>query len=120
MDVISQKRKNYFSRIFLDTNKSIIFVVKYEYKKEIMPEICRFFGIIIMMFADDHNPPHFHIRYGDYEAIITIDKGIVKGEIPRNALKHVFLWMELHKKELEMNWIRLQNGEEPLKINPLK
>ena len=85
-----------------------------------MPEICRFFGIIIMMFADDHNPPHFHIRYGDYEAIITIDKGIVKREIPRNELKHVFIWMELHKKELEMNWIRLQNGEEPLKINPLK
>ena len=85
-----------------------------------MPEICRFFGIIITMFADDHNPPHFHIHYGDYQAIITIHKGIVKGEIPINALKQVFHWMELHKQELVDNWNRLQNGEEAQKIEPLK
>ena len=81
-----------------------------------MPEICRFFGIIIAMFADDHNPPHFHIRYGDYQAIVTIEKGVVKGEIPSSVLKQVFRWMELHKEELMM---RLQNGEEVHKINPL-
>ncbi len=84
-----------------------------------MPEICRFFGIIITMFADDHNPPHFHIRYGDYEAIVTIEKGIVKGEMPRNALKQVFLWLDLHNEELKANWERLQNGKEPEKIAPL-
>ena len=88
-----------------------------------MPEICRFFGIIIAMFADDHNPPHFHIRYGDYQAIVTIEKGkpgqTVKGEIPSSVLKQVFRWMELHKEELMMNWVRLQNGEEVHKINPL-
>ena len=85
-----------------------------------MPEICRFFGIIITMFADDHNPPHFHVRYGDYEAIVTIDKGVVKGEMPRNVLKQVFRWMELNKEELAANWQRLQQGEEPEKIEPLK
>ncbi len=85
-----------------------------------MPEICRFFGIIITMFADDHNPPHFHVRYGDYEAIVTIDKGVVKGEMPRSALKQVFRWMELNKEELAANWQRLQQGEEPKKIEPLK
>ncbi len=84
-----------------------------------MPEICRFFGIIIAMFADDHNPPLFHIRYGDYQAIVTIEKGVVKGEIPSSVLKQVFRWMELHKEELMMNWVRLQNGEEVHKINPL-
>lgn len=84
-----------------------------------MPEICRFFGIIIAMFADDHNPPHFHIRYGDYQAIVTIEKGVVKGEITSSVLKQVFRWMELHKEELMMNWVRLQNGEEVHKINPL-
>ena len=85
-----------------------------------MPEICRFYGIIITMFADDHNPPHFHVRYGDYEAIVTIDKGVVKGEMPRSALKQVFRWMELNKEELAANWQRLQQGEEPEKIEPLK
>lgn len=47
-----------------------------------MPELCRFLGIIIAMFGDDHNPPHFHVRYGDFEAIITIRDGVVKGEMP--------------------------------------
>lgn len=84
-----------------------------------MPEICRFYGIIITMFADDHNPPHFHIRYGDYNAIITLDKDIVKGEIPGSVLKQVFHWMNLHKDELFENWNRLQNGEEIKKIKPL-
>lgn len=50
-----------------------------------MPELSRFFGIIIAMFGDDHNPPHFHVRYGDYEAIITIQDGIVKGELPKQG-----------------------------------
>lgn len=85
-----------------------------------MPQICRFFGIIIAMFADDHNPPHFHARYGDYEAIITIDKAIVKGEMPRTALKQIFKWLDLHHEELSENWRRLQQGDEPLKIVPLK
>lgn len=84
-----------------------------------MPEICRFYGIIIAMFGEDHNPPHFHVRYGDYEATITIKDGIVKGELPRKVLKYVFLWMDEHKDELLNNWHRLQNGEEAKKINPL-
>ena len=72
------------------------------------------------MFGDDHNPPHFHARYGDYEAIITIKEGIVKGELPKKILKDVFKWMELHQKELEINWERLQAGQEIIKIEPLK
>ena len=85
-----------------------------------MPETCRFFGIIITMFADDHNPPHFHIRYGNYKATITIDKGIVTGQMPRNALNRVFRWLDLHRDELMENWKRLQNGEQAEKINPLR
>ena len=84
-----------------------------------MPEICRFFGIVIAMFADDHNPPHFHVRYGNYQAIVTISDGVVKGELPKNVLKQVFQWMEEHEEELQNNWERLQNGEEAQKINPL-
>ena len=88
--------------------------------KEIMPEISRFFGIIIAMFGDDHNPPHFHVRYGDYRCTITIDKGVVKGQLPRKALKKVFEWMDEHHDELMANWARLQAGEEALPIDPLK
>lgn len=85
-----------------------------------MPEICRFFGIIIAMFGDDHNPPHFHVRYGDYEAIITIKEGIVKGALPKKVLKSVFNWMDMHQSELETNWERLQEGKDVIKIEPLK
>ena len=85
-----------------------------------MAELCRFCGIIIAMFADDHNPPHFHIRYGDYDATITIDRGIVKGNMPKKELKMVFKWMESHTNELKENWNRLQNGEEAIKIKPFK
>lgn len=86
----------------------------------IMPEISRFFGIIIAMFGDDHNPPHFHVRYGDYRCTITIHKGVVKGQLPRKALKKVFEWMDEHHDELMANWARLQAGEEALPIDPLK
>ena len=85
-----------------------------------MPEICRFFGIIITMFADDHNPPHFHVRYGDYEAIVTIDKGVVKGEMPGRALKMILEWLEQHKEELMENWEKAQKGDPLEKIEPLK
>ena len=47
-----------------------------------MPEISRFYGLIILMNFKDHNPPHFHVWYGDFKAIVTIDDGIVKGEMP--------------------------------------
>jgi len=51
-----------------------------------MPEISKFYGIIVRMFFEDHNPPQFHISYQDYDAIIYIDSGIIKGEMPRRAL----------------------------------
>ncbi|MDD6002759.1 MAG: DUF4160 domain-containing protein [Bacteroidales bacterium] len=85
-----------------------------------MPEICRFFGIVIAMFGDDHNPPHFHVRYGSFRASITINKGIVTGQLPRNVLNKVFLWLDTHHDELMENWRRLQNNEELLPIEPLK
>ena len=84
-----------------------------------MPEISRFYGIVIMMFADDHNPPHFHVRYGNDRAIVTIDRGIVRGQLPRKALNRVFEWLDLHHDELIANWNLLKNGGEPLPIKPL-
>jgi len=85
-----------------------------------MPEISRFYGIIIRMFFNDHNPPHFHIEYQGYEAVINIKDGTVDGKIPRRALTLVFEWLDLHKDELLTNW-ELSQTEKPLnKIEPLK
>ncbi|MCD4747262.1 MAG: DUF4160 domain-containing protein [Bacteroidales bacterium] len=85
-----------------------------------MPEISRFYGIVIRMFFSDHSPPHFHIEYQDYDATINIKDGIVEGKMPRRALKLVFEWLDLHKEELIENW-ELSHNEKPLnKIEPLK
>lgn len=85
-----------------------------------MLEISRFYGIIIYMYIDDHNPPHFHVWYENYKAIITLQDGIVTGSFPRRALKLVYEWLDLHKDELMSNWERLTNSEKPEKIEPLK
>jgi len=61
-----------------------------------MPEISKFYGIIIYMYIDDHNPPHFHVWYDDYQAEITIKEGIVRGEMPRRALRLVFEWLGIN------------------------
>ena len=84
-----------------------------------MPEICRFYGLIIFMNYNDHNPPHFHVWYGDYKAIVTIENGIVEGRMPKRALKMIFDWLEKHKTELMEDW-ELARKHEPLKrIEPL-
>jgi len=62
-----------------------------------MPEISRFYGLIIYMNFKDHAPPHFHVWYGDYKAIVTIQDSIVKGEMPQRALKMIFDWLEIHR-----------------------
>jgi len=85
-----------------------------------MPEISRFYGIIIQMFFNDHNPPHFHVQYGDFKAIVNINDEVIEGHMPKRALKLVFEWMELHKEELIENWILTQEGKLPNKIEPLK
>lgn len=86
-----------------------------------MPEICRFYGIIIKMFFEDHNPPHFHAGYGSFEALIEIDTlAVIGGKLPPRALGLVMEWAALHQKELILLW---QNAREqkPLgKIEPLK
>ena len=84
-----------------------------------MPERSRFFGIIIKMYFNEHNPPHFHVEYQDYIAIINIEDGTVKGEMPRKQINLIFQWLDLHKSELLINW-ELSNSRQPLiKINPL-
>ena len=68
----------------------------------------------------EHNPPHSHVKYQGYEAIITIKDGIVRGSFPRRALNLVFEWLDQHEEELMENWERLGRAESPIKIEPLQ
>ncbi|MBW8048937.1 MAG: DUF4160 domain-containing protein [Cytophagales bacterium] len=86
-----------------------------------MPEISRFYGIIIRMFAGDHGKPHFHAYYAEYEAKIDLDTlEIIKGNLPKRSLKLVQEWAILHRKELNENWKIGQNIETFNKIESLK
>ena len=68
----------------------------------------------------DHAPPHFHAWYGEYKVTVTIQNGIVTGEMPQRALKMIFEWLELHREELFSTWEKAQTGEKLMYIEPLK
>jgi hypothetical protein len=72
------------------------------------------------MYWDDHTPPHFHAKYGDYEIAVSILSGVVEGKFPKRALRHVLEWYELHKEELNDNWERCRNKEMLKQIEPLE
>lgn len=87
-----------------------------------MPELSRFYGIVIYMFAKDHNPPHFHAKYGDHKGIFNIQTGdLMEGELPRRAMRLIGEWVEIHKVELMDNWNSAQSDmPEFKKIEPLQ
>ena len=69
-----------------------------------MPVISRFYGIIVFMNYNDHNPPHFHARYQDYEVIVEIQTGLIQGQMPKRALQFIFEWMGKYEADLLANW----------------
>ena len=70
-----------------------------------MPEISRFLGIIITMYFDDHEPPHFHVRYNEYRAIVAISSlNVIDGQLPARVRSLVTEWAELHQEELLDIW----------------
>ena len=86
-----------------------------------MPEISRFFGIVIQMYFDDHVPPHFHARYSGSEALVRIEPvGVIRGSLPARALSLVIEWATRYNAQLGDNWRRLRSGETPLPIPPLE
>jgi len=85
-----------------------------------MPVISMFFGIVIYMNWDEHNPPHFHARYQDYEGAFNLYGELIKGDMPSGKRKFIAAWAELHKDELAANWELAKNGETLYKIEPLK
>ncbi len=81
-----------------------------------MPEISRFYGIIIYMNFNDHYPPHFHAKYQDQEVSIEIESGNVTGFMDNRLLRMLFKWLELHKNELRYNWQAARNRKPLNKI----
>lgn len=85
-----------------------------------MPEISRFLGIVIAMYYNDHQPPHFHAKYGDYRGVITIsDLKLVEGQLPARVISLILEWAFQHRDELLDDW-ELAIAKKPLrKIEPL-
>lgn len=85
-----------------------------------MPIISKFLGIVIAMYWDDHLPPHFHAKYGEYNITVDILTGVVEGRFPKRALRHVLEWQEIHKNELLEDWDLCRRKENPKEIEPLE
>ena len=89
-----------------------------------MPEICRFFGIIIRMYAEPrapHHRSHFHAYYQEDVGVYATDTiELIAGQLPRQQHCLVEAWAELHQRELLADWERLQSGQMPFKIDPLQ
>jgi uncharacterized protein DUF2442/uncharacterized protein DUF4160 len=85
-----------------------------------VPEISRFYGIIISMLYADHARPHFHARCGGDTIAVEIDGDGIRGSFPPDRLPLLFEWRDLHRVELRANWERLRRGELPLTIKPLE
>ncbi len=89
-----------------------------------MPELSRFFGIIIRMFVEaggPHHTPHFHAYYQDQVAIFAIERiERIAGSLPRRQERLVLAWAELRQDELLSDWRALQQGKLAAKIEPLK
>jgi len=86
-----------------------------------MPELSRFFGIIIRIRFGDHAPPHFHVEYGEYRAVLDIATlGVNVGTLPSRALGLVVEWAALHREELIRAWEQVSAHQTPDPIPPLE
>jgi len=86
-----------------------------------MPEISRFYGIIVRMFYDDHAPPHFHAAYAEHELKVSISPiGVLEGSAPGRVRSMVLERAALHQNELHADWERCRRGEPTIAIAPLE
>jgi hypothetical protein len=85
-----------------------------------VPTISAFYGILIRMYFNDHSPPHFHARYGEFEATIDIATlTVMEGRLPLRALSLVQEWAMMHRGELLLNWEMCREKASPARIEPL-
>jgi len=86
-----------------------------------VPVISRFLGIIIAMYYREHNPPHFHVRYNEYKAAISINElALLNGKLPPKVFGLVMEWASQHQQALLENWELAEQWEQLKKIEPLE
>ena len=88
-----------------------------------MPALSMFFGIIVYMYRElggKHNLPHIHAIYSGDEVVVDLEGNVLDGAIPRNKMRLLLAWIEIHREELEANWALLSAGEQFFKIDPLR
>jgi len=85
-----------------------------------MPVLSTFYGIIIYIYAREHNPPHIHAKYQGQEIAIDLDGEVLEGKLPKKQLRLVQAWIELYRDEIYANWEFIQAGQEIVKISPLR
>ena len=85
-----------------------------------MPVISRFYGIVVFMNYNDHDPPHVHARYQGEEVVVGISSQQVIGDFPPRALRFLLEWVDLHRDELEVNWDRAREHQHLLSVEPLQ
>jgi len=85
-----------------------------------MPVISRFLGIVIYMYFNEHNPPHFHAEYNEFKASISIKNlGLLEGKLPPKVMSLIVEWAQENQDELLKNWNTLQEEGKYHKIRPL-
>jgi hypothetical protein len=86
-----------------------------------MPTISVFYGMLIQMYWQDHEPAHFHVRYGGDQAVIAIESlQVIRGRLPSRAVELVREWAKMHRDELLEDWKLCQAKQTPKPIEPLK
>ena len=87
----------------------------------VVPELARFYGIVVRMYFDEHPPAHFHAYYGEHDAAFRLDTlQVARGSLPSRALRLVVEWALAHEAELRENWRRVETGEPLMPIPPLE
>ncbi len=85
-----------------------------------MPEICRFFGIVVAMYYNEHQPPHFHAKYGEFRASFSIkDLEIIEGNMPKRVISLILEWAFENRQDLLEDWELARCSEQLKKIKPL-
>ncbi len=114
---IGQDKPQIFNDLHLNKKQAEAWIKKY---KKPMPEISRFFGITICMYFNDHNPPHFHVKYENFRAAIDIKSlSVIDGNLPPRVLAFAIEWASIHGDELMANWSEIIATGNFSKIQPL-